>query len=428
MEPHREKILRRQTLAAWMVSLLLLLGLFDSVYLLDVHVTHKTGSDVSGFCAISETVHCMEAVDSPQSSLFGFPVPFYAIAFYAAMFVLSLLAVARRRPGDPIWDLLVLGFVGGILYSFFLLYFLLFVLDAVCPACLVLDVVNVLGLVLCFVAAGTGPAAVFKRSFRSICSRAGAFPILIGLAVFAVVFGLSHLGQGMLEEVRKARLAQDKDVARGHRFHDPDCPCETILREPDGLLASAPLHGNPDAPVMILEFSNFQCPFCARLAETFKEILRERGNVVQVRFFHYPLSSECNPHVERPGNPLSCYASQAAVCAQEQGLFWELHDRMFAGIRQLSEEGIRAMAGSIGLDMASFEACLKSPHSLEFVRANARGGYQAMREAGMEGFGTPFFFINGMPVRGARPKEVIDGLVDAALETVGLEIHEHHPH
>jgi protein-disulfide isomerase len=166
-------------------------------------------------------------------------------------------------------------------------------------------------------------------------------------------------------------------------------------------IGAAPIAGGKDAKVTIVEFSDFQCPFCAKGADILKEIKKRYGNKVKVAFKNFPL-------------PFHNHAEQAAVaglCANEQGAekFWKMHDDMFANQDSLDAEGLKKTAKKIGLKLDSFEKCLKDNKYLSQVKADMDEGRKIKVKS------TPTFFINGKLINGAQPFEVFSELIDEEL-------------
>ena len=163
--------------------------------------------------------------------------------------------------------------------------------------------------------------------------------------------------------------------------------------------AGAPIKGDPKAQITIVEFSDFECPFCSRVNPTITKILEDYKGKVKVAFRHNPL----------PFHQAAVPAHKASMAAQEQGKFWEYHDLIFKNQRALTEENLIKWAKELKLDVEKFKKDMKKKAyddrikaDQEFARSNGAGG-------------TPSFFINGVRVVGAQPyqnfKEVIDALL-----------------
>jgi len=164
-------------------------------------------------------------------------------------------------------------------------------------------------------------------------------------------------------------------------------------------IGDAPARGPESAPVTIVEFSDFQCPFCARVTPTLEQIKQEYGDRVRLIFKHNPLAF----HARAMG------AHQASLAAGEQGKFWEMHDRLFADQQALDPESLKAHAEELGLDLAAFERAMSSPE----VAAKIDADKAQARELGANG--TPSFFINGRFLNGAQPYEVFRERIEAEL-------------
>lgn len=163
----------------------------------------------------------------------------------------------------------------------------------------------------------------------------------------------------------------------------------------------APVAGNPDARVTLIEFSDFQCPFCGRFVPTLKEIEEKYGDRVRIVYRQYPISSL---------HPNAFKAAEASLCAHEQGKFWQIHDLMFQEQDKLSVRELKAMGGRLGLDQSKFDACLDSGRYAEQVQNDlAEGG-----RAGVNG--TPALFVNGIAIEGgAVPFSTVARALDREL-------------
>ena len=163
--------------------------------------------------------------------------------------------------------------------------------------------------------------------------------------------------------------------------------------------SGSPAKGSPDAKLAIVEFSDFQCPFCNRVTPTLKQIEKEYGDEVRIVFKHLPLSI----HPKAPA------AHAAAEAAHRQGKFWEMHDLIFANQHEMSEEKYLEYAEQIGLDMEKFKADMASAEVKRKVDAD-------VAEASKLGVtGTPAFFVNGRFLSGAQPLSAFKTLIDEEL-------------
>lgn len=190
---------------------------------------------------------------------------------------------------------------------------------------------------------------------------------------------------------------------------------ETAAQERGAELASAfgdlPVRGNPDAPVTIVEFSDFQCPYCARAHTTVEQLLANNPDAVRLIYVQYPLP---NHQWARP-------ASMASLCAAQQNddAFWVLHDRYFENQRSMTPGNViersREWLGGTGVDVDAWNTCVQDSSSPAYQQASSEieRGMQMASQHGVSG--TPAFFINGRFLNGAQPLEVFQAFVDEAL-------------
>jgi protein-disulfide isomerase len=163
----------------------------------------------------------------------------------------------------------------------------------------------------------------------------------------------------------------------------------------------APTAGKADAAVTLVEFSDFQCPFCARFVPTLKQIEAAYGDRVKIVYRQYPIVSL---------HPNAFKAAEASLCANEQGKFWQIHDMMFQEQAQLSIRELKVMANRLGLDQTKFDSCLDSGRYAEQIQNDLAEGSRA----GMTG--TPALFVNGIEIPGgAVPYENVARVLDREL-------------
>lgn len=168
-------------------------------------------------------------------------------------------------------------------------------------------------------------------------------------------------------------------------------------------LGDAPSRGEKDAKITIVEWSDFQCPFCNRVEPTLQQIEREYGDSVRIVFKHLPL--EIHPDARA--------AHAAAEAAHRQGKFWPMHDRIFANQRDLRPETLEGYAKEIGLDLDRYRRDVASPD----VKKTIEEDLAQAQKLGVTG--TPSFFINGRNLSGAQPFPNFKRMIDEALEAKG---------
>ena len=183
-------------------------------------------------------------------------------------------------------------------------------------------------------------------------------------------------------------------------------PVEIYLHKPtlptfEVNVGDAPFKGGSDAKVTVVEFSDFQCPFCSKGAQVLTALEKKYGNKVKIAFKHYPLPFHAQARI----------AAEASMCANEQDskLFWKMHDAMFVDQSKLDKDNLIATAKKVGIKEAEFKACLESGKFKSRVDADvAQGATLGIKS-------TPTFFINGKLISGAQPLEVFTDIIDEDL-------------
>jgi len=167
--------------------------------------------------------------------------------------------------------------------------------------------------------------------------------------------------------------------------------------------AGAPAIGPADAPVQLVLFSDFECPYCSRVVPTLDQVQEKYGDRVRLAFRQFPLS--IHPHAQK--------AAEASLCAGEQGKFWEMHDAMFGDQKKLGVDDLKATAATLELKAEQFNSCLDSGKYADQVKKDMESG----QEAGVSG--TPAMFVNGRFISGAVPYEQLASVIDDELTRKG---------
>jgi predicted DsbA family dithiol-disulfide isomerase len=212
----------------------------------------------------------------------------------------------------------------------------------------------------------------------------------------------------------KGRLIQALDNQRKTEQRDAlierlrkDEPVKVMLAPPrlKVKFAGSPQLGPATAPVTIVEFGDFQCPFCKRAEPTLTEVLKKYGKKVRLVYMDFPL----------PFHQHAMEAAEGARCAKEQGKFWPFHDHLFENQEKLSKSDLKETAKKLGLNTKRFDACLDKGKYRSAIEADVAEGHKL----GVSG--TPAFFINGRPLSGAQPfaqfAQVIDDELGRSVKT-----------
>ena len=176
---------------------------------------------------------------------------------------------------------------------------------------------------------------------------------------------------------------------------------QILLDPPRQLLdtSASPTRGTPGAPIELVEFTDFECPFCVRAESVLKQVLDAYGDRIRLVYRAFPLPIHSNA---RP-------AAEAAACASEQDKFWPYHDRLFASPGKLGDADLKQHAADLGLDRRQFDACFDARKHNAQIDADIRAG----TDAGVTG--TPAFFINGRMMAGAQPFEQFKQVIEEEL-------------
>ncbi len=206
-----------------------------------------------------------------------------------------------------------------------------------------------------------------------------------------------QLRQALLREARGKRARELFDglkKAAGYTvvLEEPARPRKTVM-------GSGPSRGDATAKVTIVEFADFQCPYCSKAGEVVEKLMAAYPGQVRLVYRHFPLSF----HKDAPK------AAEASMCADQQGKFWQFHDALYAHQDALGVDDLKGQAFKLGLDLKRFEACLDSSEMRAVVASDMKEG----ERLGVSG--TPAFFLNGYMLSGAQPEEKFRHLIDREL-------------
>lgn len=364
--------------AGWLISLALsvvrpqlgiavagLMGLGVSLYL---GVQHGK-TDL--FCDVNEAISCSAVLQSQYATLLNIPIAFFGSGFYAAAIAGGVMALLQPEQYRAAQRLLLGGAGLSVLYSLFLAWASKQV-GSLCPFCVSLYGVNAILLFACYWWGRSGIEAATEDDRSS--------PVMMGTGtvvfVAAVLFGGS--GSGGVDAADAASLSPQQLAGLF------EAPAGTVTLD-----GTEPLLGDENAPYVVVEFADFQCPYCGMVAPQLKTIVGDNPDI-QLRYKHYPISNLCNENVDRAGHEDACGAAMASECALQQQRFWDLNRLLFKNQNNLTDGDLRFMAQQVGLDMDAFQTCMDNPLTETAVRTDVAHATQA----GITG--TPTLFLRGV--------------------------------
>lgn len=238
-----------------------------------------------------------------------------------------------------------------------------------------------------------GDFAIGEQSFSFLTSNDDSQFFVLATEPFDASMSLQDIEDALMAETQAASLRDEQRAAM-------------LVDFTEGL----PYRGNPDAEVLLVEFSDFQCPYCQRGAEIVEEILANHPNEIKFVFAQFPLDF----------HPWAFPSAVASLCAANQSVdaFWALHDHYFANQEEFTPENVieksSSFLASTGIDLNTWRNCAQNQDSDAFQRTTAavQASIEMGRRVGVGG--TPGFFINGAFINGAQPLETFNAAIEAA--------------
>ncbi len=379
----------------WAAMITVLLAVGVSVYLTVLHFkVLSIGFTGKSLCNLSSLLNCDLVLTSNLSEIGTLPLAGLGLIFYVYLFV-SLL-YARKKVGESLETLLafpLLLTIGACLFSLFLAYESLFILRSVCVFCSSLYFLNFF---LLFFLISTA-----KLTWGTTMGRLKELNWKRSLGFFAIIF----FSGGILLHLTHRLLAKEltEDMIQKYTAAFFQQTAEKI--DTDG----RPYWGNPDAKVVIAEFSDYECPYCKLAAFNLKPMLQSYKDKVKLVFLNYPLDKSCNPNMPQELHLRACAVAYANHCAALQGKFWEYHDEAFDRQPRYQESSLLSIAKKLKLDLGQFQACMQSETTKNYVLQDIDRAKQLKVE------GTPAVFVNGRLLPEWRVKKLLLKIVEDSI-------------
>ena len=462
-----------ETIAAKRILLALCLCLaaavVSGVLLLQHHGEQRAVAAVEQACGDAERSGCEAVARSPWSSLGGLPVAALGAFFYLSLsllLALTLLTPEADRP--PVAGLAVAALALALLVDLALLAVQAFAVGAYCGVCILtyfLGAASLLALLPAWRGVPVLGAALRRVEGRLLIAGWALGTLALSLAVLGAEAALDeretrrHLAMlgvppaaaepptaatdtapGM-DEAAAAPAATEAPSSGAPAPSDPTDwerrakELQETLDDPNKLeeyfagkarrefeaadveridLDNTPFKGPPDAPVKVVEYSDFLCPFCRNLALGLSQFVPQAGGRVAVYFKNFPLDQSCNTRLKNSTHPGACWLALGAVCAHYQGRFEAYHDRVFSadGLRNPESADVVRLAGEAGLNASALESCLQDPATREDLIHQIEEAHRLGVQA------TPTVYVNGKKL--PRINDFV-AVVDAEARKKGFE-------
>jgi protein-disulfide isomerase/uncharacterized membrane protein len=367
------------------------LGFACSGYLLQQKVEASTGGSL---CNIDQVFNCDTVNRSEWSMAFGVPISLLGMGFYGGLIVAALQAPTGPKRNPTFFRITALISMVSAVYGLFLLG-ISKQIGAFCVVCITMYAVN-------FILVWAGWRGLREQSASLLSNLGAAITSAESLSLVATFLVGVIWGSNWYEGAAQPAGADLAEAARRSAASgaDPAVDLSATLAQlygrsggPVQISGNEPLLGDPNAAYQITEFADFGCPHCADASVALKELVAASPDVA-VRFKYFPLSGACNPMLADPADPgpdpSRCHAAYAAECANVQGKFWEMSTQLFNNQGQFGLEQLEGYAGSVGVDLPKWRACMEDPKTAASIERSAREG----EAAGVHG--TPALYIKGL--------------------------------
>ena len=399
----------------WVIVVLSLAGIGICLYLYSIHMSLLMGEfKISPLCGAEDGLGCHSVTSGAYSSIMGVSLTLWGTIFFMALVLLGFGSIIFYK--DCGWAFLrsaLILTVGGIVFDAYLAYTMIFKIDTVCWLCISTYAVNLFLFVFLALAArkekkprvllrrifpGTGDRRSPDTYYKDVVKAMLAVCLLI--AAVGVVGGSQFLSRALTANDRERLVKISENLS---------------LQKPLFVQAEdSPAVGAENSNVLVIEFSDFLCPFCTMGARYLKLTASDFKEDARFVFRHYPLDKSCNPRLSTNLHPGSCLLAEGAACADEQGKFWEYHDTAFGTGGQISRSLVVKIAANIGLDTGAFQNCLDAGRGRRIVQRDIA---DAMR-AGIRS--TPTLIINGRMLRGVPKPWMLNEILRYAAKNLPL--------
>lgn len=363
------------------ILIVCLLGLAVAVELTLIHYRSHTDPEFSSICAINDALNCETVARSPYSVFLGLPISVWGLFAYSFLTVLVLYQWIAKTVLDGIF---FIAFSAALVASAILAYISMTIIESLCLFCTTLYVVNTVLFVVGVVAVRRRRVnlfSIFKTDFTQIFKKLRFF-IPFGLntvllLVFTLAFYPRYWQQTSFDIIPKMNTGIDKD--KNHWI------------------------GAKNPKVTIVEYSDYECPFCRRAHLQMRMMLARYADEVRLVHKQMPMDNKCNDYLEKPFHQRACEFAKSVECAGQQGKFWEMNDALFGIQDTVSAKNIDldGLLSQLKIDKKAHDTCMKSAQIAKKI------GSHIDMASRLEIPGTPTFFYGAQPYPGGIPEQTL---------------------
>ena len=397
--------------ALWIAVFAAILGMVLSGLSTQRHIRiQREGLVQESYCAISDKINCDAVSMSSYSEIFGIPISWLGFLFYLCVLGMCVFAITSKK--DRRSSVAISWFIAcaSVAYSIFLGYVSYAILDVFCIECFGMYVANLLLFVFLYVALNLpikeAPMLVISYLKALVGKKVnlGFSPAVFQhIAIMVLVFIVGLFAIASIEAGNKRSTGDVKINELVNYFNEQSL----YQLEVD---PAWPVWGNPDAKVTIIEFSEFQCPFCKLAAFNVKPYLQQYKDDVRYYFVNYPLDNACNAGLDRPMHQMACAAAKAGYCANKKGDFWSYHDDVFRNQQKISNELLLSLAEKRGWNKDEFTACMNSDEADKRIKADIAIADSVYINS------TPTIILNGRSMKYWKFPDFIHKVVQAEIK------------
>lgn len=413
---------RQSSPRAWIIASLFasLAGLIDTAVLTAQHYRiADQGLMQKSFCTLSSLIDCDVVLTSTYARIGPILNSEIGFLFYLIVAFLALWALAASQRQQSIFSFILLASTAATAYSVYMASILVSKLQVICLLCIGSYIITlallVFALRICHVKPWSCISFIgdyFKRSFSPPEDSQLRTNLFLYLLTSGLIFGIGILFFFGINEKAHSSEPEINRSALVKHFYSQEAKKLDV--------ANRPFWGDEKAPITIVDFSDFQCPFCRRAAFSLKPYLGEFRDRVKIVYLNYPLDSSCNPSIKHRAHQQACAAAKAALCAyQKKGneAFWKIHDLIFENQKRLSNHILtKILAPKIGMTAEEMGHCMISPETEGLLAADIALGNEA------DVHGTPALFINGRYLRNWLNPKILRTVIDAEWKRVSSSL------